>query len=148
MPFKKHGVSSGKRGRNALGNNRFFDSKMGFAGAFVMGTIVYFINSSYGFYPALIAGMKQGVYTFFMASINMKICENIAIRYKNANLSIFLAVLVGSLMTIGGTFIVHSLKGTPEPLYSTIPTMILSPPMLLYWAVRKRKQLNKIINNS
>lgn len=147
MPFKKHGVSSESKGRNALGNNRFFDSKMGFAGAFIMGTIVYFINDDYGFYPALIAGLKQSVYTFFMASINMKICENIAIRYANMKLSIFLAVVVASIITIGATFIVHSLKGTPEPFYSTIPTIILSPPTLLYWALRKRKQLHKLFDN-
>ena len=147
MPFKKHGASSDRKGRNVLGNNRFFDSKMGFAGAFVMGTIVYFINDAWGFYPALIAGLKQAVYTFFMASINMKICENIAIRYKNARLSIFLAVLVASVITIGATFLVHSLKGTPEPFNSTIPTIILSPPTLLYWALRKRKQLHKLFDN-
>jgi hypothetical protein len=147
MPFKKYGASSDKKGRNALGNNRFFDSKMGFAGAFVMGAIVYFINADHGFYPGLIAGLKQAVYTFFMASINMKICENIAIRYANPKLSIFLAVVVASIITIGATFIVHSLKGTPEPFASTIPTIILSPPTLLYWAARKRKQLHKLFDN-
>ena len=52
MPFKKHDkkqeIPTTKKGQNALGNNRFFDAKMGFAGAFVMGGIVYFINSDYG----------------------------------------------------------------------------------------------------
>ena len=148
MPFKKHeSPSEKKKGQNALGNNRFFDGKMGFAGAFIMGTIVYFINSDYGFYPALIAGAKQGVYTFFMASINMKVCENIAIRYKSIPISIFMAVLVASIITIGATFIVHSIKGTPEPIASTIPTIILYPPMLLFWALRKRKQLHRLFDN-
>jgi hypothetical protein len=147
MPFKKHEVSNKKKGQNALGNNRFFDTKMGFAGAFVMGAIVFYINSDYGFTAGLIAGLKQSIYTFFMASINMKVCENIAIRYKNVKLSIFLAVFVGTIMTVVGTYIVHSLKGTPEPIASTIPTIILSPPTLLYWALRKRKQLHKLFDN-
>ena len=148
MPFQKHETSGSRKGQNALGNNRFVDLKMGTAGALVMGAIVYYINSEYGFYPALIAGLKQSVYTFFMASINMKICENIAIRYKNQQVSIALAVIVASIATIGATFLVHSLKGTPEPLASTIPTVILSPPTLLVWAIRKRKQLHKIVNNA
>ena len=147
MPFKKNEVPDKKKGQNALGNNLFFDSKMGFAGAFIMGGIVFWINFSHGFYPGLIAGLKQAVYTFFMASINMKICENIAIRYKNVRISIFLAVLIASIITIGATFIVHSIKGTPEPFYSTIPTIILSPPTLLYWALRKRKQLHRLFDN-
>ena len=147
MSFKKNETPAKKKGKNALGNNAFFDSKMGFAGAFIMGGIVFAINYSHGFTPGLIAGLKQAVYTFFMASINMKICENIAIRYKNVRLSIFLAVLVASIITIGATFIVHSIKGTPEPFYSTIPTIILSPPTLLYWALRKRKQLHRLFDH-
>jgi hypothetical protein len=150
MPFKKPEIPLApikKKGQNALGNNRFFDAKMGIAGAFLMGGIVYFINADYGFYPALIAGLKQAFYTFFMASINMKICENISIRYKSVKLSIFLAVLIASIITIGATYIVHTIKGTPEPVLSTIPTLILSPPTLLYWALRKRKQLHRLFDN-
>lgn len=147
MPFKKQETPKTSKGQNALGNNRFFDLKMGIAGAFIMGTIVFFINFDHGFYPGLIAGLKQAVYTFFMASINMKICENIAIRYKSVSISITLSVIIASLFTIGATYFVHSLKGTPEPFASTIPTIILSPPTLLYWAMRKRKQLHKLVDN-
>lgn len=150
MPFKKREKLSSaptKKGQNALGNNRFVDLKMGFAGAFIMGTIVFFINYDHGFYPGLIAGLKQAVYTFFMASLNMKLCENLAIRYKSVTLSVITSVIIASLFTIGATFIVHSLKGTPEPFASTIPTIILSPPTLLYWALRKRKQLHKLVDN-
>ena len=63
MPFKKDDTPENKKGQNALGNNRFFDAKMGIAGAFLMGGIVYFINADHGFYPGLIAGLKQAFYT-------------------------------------------------------------------------------------
>ncbi len=42
---------------------------------------------------------------------------------------------------------VHSTRGTPEPLSSTIPTIILSPISFAIWGVRKRKQLGMASGN-
>ncbi len=34
-----------------------------------------------------------------------------------------LAILLPSAVAVGLTFLMHSLKGTPEPFYSTLPTI-------------------------
>ncbi len=60
-PDKKN--SKGKlRKRNELGNNRFFNMKIGVGGAIFMSILVYFINAEHGFLPASIAAAKQAVY--------------------------------------------------------------------------------------
>ena len=127
--------------KNALGHNKYFDPKMGLAGALVMGTIVFFINWDHGIGPGLTAALKQATYTFFAGGIMMRITENIAAYFRNDFVSIFLAVLTPTLIAVTLTYTLHSLKGTPEPINSTIPTLLMAPWGFLWWAVRKRKQL-------
>lgn len=109
-----------------------------------MAVIVFFINVDHGIVPGLIAASKQGLYTFLAGGIMMRICENIASYFSNNVVALLLAVLIPSIIAVSLTYLVHSLKGTPEPLNSTIPTMILGPMGFLWWAVRKRKQLKTI----
>ena len=130
--------------KNALGHNKFFDPKMGLAGAFVMGTIVFFINWDHGIGLGLFAAGKQATYTFLAGGTMMRITENIAAYFKRDFVSIFLAVLTPTIIAVTLTFLVHSLKGTPEPVNSTIPTMLLAPWGFLWWATQKRRQLKKI----
>ena len=92
---------------------------MGLGGGLFLATIVFFINFDHGAVNALIAATKQGIYTFLAGGTMMRIAETF-------------------------TYIVHSAKGTPEPFNSTIPTMILAPWGFLWWAIRKRKQLNSL----
>ncbi len=130
--------------KNALGNNKFFDPKMGIAGALVMGTIVFFINYDHGIGLGLIAASKQATYTFLAGGTMMRITENIAAYFTHDFVSIFLAVLTPTLIAVTLTYILHSLKGTPEPINSTIPTVLLAPWGFLWWALQKRKQLKTI----
>ena len=130
--------------KNPLGHNKFFDPKMGLGGGLFLAFLVFIINYDHGAGNALIAALKQGLYTFIAGGTMMRITENLAIRFKNTTLSILLAVVIPTTMAVTFTFIVHSAKGTPEPLNSTIPTMILAPLGFLWWATRKRKQLNSI----
>jgi len=130
--------------KNALGHNKFFDPKMGLAGAFVMGTIVFFINYDHGIFPGFTAALKQSTYTFLAGGIMMRITENIASFFKKDLLSISLAVLIPTLIAVTLTYILHSLKGTPEPINSTIPTILMAPWGFLWWATRKRKQLKQM----
>jgi len=46
---------------------------------------------------------------------------------------------VSSCVAVGLTFLVHSLKGTPEPLLSTLPTALIGPPgfLVLGWRARR-----------
>ena len=116
---------------------------MGLAGAFVMGTIVFFINWDHGIGLGLFAASKQALYTFLAGGTMMRITENIASYFKKKVPALFLAVLTPTIIAVTLTYILHSLKGTPEPLNSTIPTMLLAPWGFLWWAMRKRRQLGE-----
>ena len=104
----------------------------------------FIINYDHGTGNAFIAAAKQGTYTFLAGGTMMRIAENLSVRFKKTTFSIFMAVIVPTTIAITFTYIVHSAKGTPEPLNSTIPTMILAPWGFLWWAMRKRKQLNSL----
>ena len=124
-------------------NNRYFDPKMGAAGAAIMGAAVYYVNSEYSIDLASIAAAKQAAYTFLMGGVMMKMCENLSTSLKNRHLSKTLSSLVPSAATIGLTYLIHSLKGTPEPFESTVPTVIAGPIVFTFWGNRKRNQLEK-----
>ena len=127
--------------KNQLGNNKYFDPKMGLAGGLFLASIVFFINYDHGVTGAVFAASKQGLYTFLAGGTMMRIAENLSIRFSNPHISVFIAVSVTTLIAITFTFIIHSARGTPKPLYSTIPTMIFAPMGFLWWAKRKRNQL-------
>ena len=38
-------------------------------------------------------------------------------------------------------FIIHSLKGTPEPLLSIIPTVVFIVPTTAVWGINKRRKM-------
>ncbi len=116
---------------------------MGLAGAFVMGTIVFFINWDHGIGLGLFAASKQALYTFLAGGTMMRITENIASYFKQKIPALFLAVITPTIIAVTLTYIVHSLKGTPEPVNSTIPTILLAPWGFLWWAMRKRRQLGE-----
>ncbi len=121
---------------------------MGLAGALVMGTIVFFINWDHGIIPGLIAASKQALYTFLAGGFMMRITENIAAYYKRNFTALFLAVFTPTLIAVTLTYLVHSLKGTPEPVNSTIPTLLLAPWGFFWWARRKRKQAATLRNSA
>lgn len=129
------------KSKNRLGNNKLFDPKMGLAGALFLGVIVFFINYDHGITNGLIAASKQALYTFFVGGFITRLCENIATIKKSLS-AIFLAVFIPSILAVSLTYFVHSIKGTPEPFNSTIPTILLAPPGFLWWALQKRKQIH------
>jgi hypothetical protein len=104
-----------------------------------MGTIVWFINSDHGFWPAMFAALKQASYTFLVAGLFIRFLEFQVTHIDNKILAILVSVVVTSLMTIGLVYIVHSIRGTPKPFYSTLATIILAPMGYLGLAIRKRK---------
>jgi hypothetical protein len=48
------------------------------------------------------------------------------------------ATIIVSAVTIMLVYGVHSMKGTPRPFESTLPTIIMAPPGFLALAIRKR----------
>ena len=131
--------------RVAVFGSRFIDYKMGFMGAGVMGCIVFGINyyGSYELYGATTAAMKQLVYTFLFGGVIMRGCEYLATRIRKQALALAAAIIIPSAVSIGFTFGVHSMKGTPKPVESTIPTAVLVIPSTAVWGYRKRKHAHK-----
>jgi uncharacterized protein YacL len=128
-------------------SNKYFDFKIGLAGAIFMGTIVFCINyfSTHLAIESLTAALKQGVYTFIFGGFLMKGCEYIAIRIKKRNLAIALAIIIPTVFTLILTTVMHFLKGTPKPLASVIPTLMIIP-ATAFWAVKKRNK-NEFLND-
>lgn len=133
---------------NFNSSNKYFDYKIGLAGGLVMATVVFFINySAVGeLTGSFTAAIKQGIYTFFFGGSIMKLCEIIATRISKKNLALTLASLIPSLVSLALTFGLHSLKGTPRPIESTIPTAIFVIPSTAVWGYLKRKKLVKNVD--
>jgi hypothetical protein len=109
------------------------------AGATVLGAIVFWLNFAHGAALAAPAALKQATYTFFAAGFIAKNNERLARRLAAPVPSLLLATTVSSCVAVGLTFLVHSLKGTPEPVLSTLPTAVIGPPGFLVLAWRARR---------
>ena len=71
----------------------------------------------------------------------MRMSERIAVAVKKRTLALILACVIPSVVSLTFTFGVHSLKGTHEPLNSTIPTLFFVIPSTFIWGRIKRKKL-------
>lgn len=111
-----------------------------FWGALVLGGMVYGINVSHGVPIALVAATKQATYTFFVAGLITRNNDRLVMLLDKRMLSLLLGILVSSSIAIGLTYLVHSLRGTPEPFNSTIPTMVLSPVGFLFMGILTQRQ--------
>ncbi len=124
-------------------SHKFIDYKIGIAGAFFLGSVVFCINyfTTYEITGSFTAALKQGSYTFLLGGIFMKGCENLATKIKRRTLAIVTAIIIPSALTLLLTYTMHNFKGTPKPLESTIPTVLIIPATAV-WSTRKRKQLD------
>jgi len=122
---------------------RYIDYKMGFAGAIVMAAVVFSINyfGTHFLAGSITAALKQGVYTFFFGGIIMRMSERIAVGIRRRMLALVLACIIPSTVSLVLTFGLHNLKGTPEPLKSTIPTAFFVIPSTWVWGSMKRKKM-------
>jgi hypothetical protein len=104
-----------------------------------LGTVVFCLNYSHGAARALPAALKQATYTFFVAGFIVRNNERLARRLAAPAASLLLAATVSSCLAVGLTFLVHSARGTPEPVRSTLPTALIGPPsfLLLGWRARR-----------
>ena len=115
---------------------KYVDVSTAWKAALFLGLVVYAINFSHGALAALPAALKQAVYTLFASGFIVRLCENLITRVKPMALAWPLAILVPTGVAVGLTFLVHSLRGTPEPFYSTLPTLLVTPPAFAGWAWR------------
>ncbi|MEM7104050.1 MAG: hypothetical protein AAF502_13015 [Bacteroidota bacterium] len=122
-----------------LNITKYINVKTGFIGAIIMASIVGYINHEFGMWPATIAALKQGTYTFFFGGAVIQFCETLSLKYPDHSWKgILLGALSASVVTIIAVLIVHHMRGTPLPFASTVPTMVLGPPGFLFLAWRKR----------
>ncbi len=125
--------------------SRYIDYKMGVLGVIVMASIVYSINySTDSLNGSITAALKQGTFTFFFGGIIMKGSERLAITITKRNLALIAACVIPSAVSLVLTFGLHSLKGTPKPFESTIPTAIFVIPSTAVWGYIKRKKMEEL----
>ena len=118
--------------------SRYIDYSMAWKGALFLGASVYLINLSHGPWAALPAALKQAAYTYFVAGYVTRLCQTLAIRLEPASVALGMAVLVPSCIALGLTYLIHSLKGTPEPAQSTLPTLLTAPLAFFWWGRKGR----------
>jgi hypothetical protein len=119
---------------------RFIDYPSAIAGAVIMGAIVGLINSDHGFMPAFTAALKQAGYTFLFGGILIKLLYKLVVSIKPRIPAILISTFAISILTIMLVYLLHSMKGTPKPFASTLPTIILAPPGFLGLAWRKKNK--------
>jgi hypothetical protein len=135
---------------------QYVDYRMGFIGSAVMGGVVFYINyhatmvhyGSPDITGAVTAAMKQAVYTFFMGGFVMRLAERLATTIQNTVLALTLATLIPSGLTLILTYAMHTLKGTPMPFESTIPTFFAIVPGTLIWGIIRRRKVKMAAEKS
>lgn len=133
-----------KHPKDLRGIHRYVDLRMSWVAATFMATVVFLVNLGHGPGPASIAAAKQGIYTAIASGFLLRLCQRLAASEGLDIVAIAKAVAAPSTLAILFTFGVHSLKGTPEPLASTVPTMLVVPPGFLLWALRKRREVRAL----
>lgn len=109
-------------------------------GGIVAGTWVGWINFSHGIAAALAAGGKQAAYTFVATGLIVRLCQWLAQRPMAPVLAMALALTLPLLITMFLLFVLHSMKGTAEPLLSIVPgtTLTLVGLLIICWREREK----------
>ena len=118
----------------------WFDPRAGALGALLMASLVALINASHGPLAAATSAGKQAVYTFFFGGLILRFCERLAKRPGSRARVLALAVAIPSIITICLIYLVHSLRGTPEPLFSTAGVAAIGVPSFILWSRKTRAE--------
>ena len=109
-----------------------------------MGSIAALINSSHGAVPAAISGGKQAVYTFFFGGLIVQLCTRLASREGPRAQVLAIATAIPFLITVALISVVHSLRGTPEPIFTIAAVGMLGFPSFAIWAKRTRDEIETV----
>jgi hypothetical protein len=121
---------------------KFIDFPSAIAGAVIMGVIVGAINFGHGWWPAATAAMKQAAYTFLFGGMMIKLLYVLAGKIPGKTISVIFSALIVTIITVALVYAVHSMKGTPMPMESTLPTAILAPFGFSFLAYRRKSKIS------
>ena len=109
--------------------------------------LIYYRNDAFHAHWGVCLSNYDRVSTYIGTAVEVltRICERMAYKFRNFVFSVFMGMIVPSIIAVVLTYAVHMLKGTPEPLNSTIPTMILAPMGFVIWGSRRRRQRDKAV---
>lgn len=118
----------------------YISIRYGLAGALFLGILVFGINyfDAKDITSASTAALKQSAYTFIFGGYVSALCERLTSKGQFVK-----GILIPATIAIIATYTVHSMKGTPNPELSTIPTIIFAPLGFLFIARNKKKELSK-----
>lgn len=118
-------------------------------GAFFVGALVAAVNFPHGVESAAVAGIKQALWTGFMAGFLTKFCRFLCTQPHFRILPPMVCATLGpSVFAIAGVSIVHHLEGTADPVASILITVILAPPGFWVIAHNMRRAAKAAENNS
>jgi len=102
-----------------------------------MGIASGLTNIEHGTEAVLAAGLKQCAYSGVSAVVLLSIYNKLADEFKTFPREL-VPIVAPILLTIGANYGIHSLKGTAEPLLSTLPTAITATIGFPIWHMRKK----------
>lgn len=102
-----------------------------------VGTASGLANINHGLEAVLTAGLKQCAYSGVSAAVLFSLYNNLAKRVRTLP-SELITIVVPTLLTIAANYGVHNLRGTAEPLLSTLPTAIVAILGFPAWHIRTR----------
>lgn len=118
----------------------WFDGRAAIGGALLMSSVVALVNSPHGATAMATSAAKQFAYTFFFAGLIMRFCTWLAERPGPRAWIVATGIVIPSVITIVLIYFVHSLRGTPEPIISTMAVAMIAVPSFTMWSFRTRRE--------
>jgi hypothetical protein len=125
----------------ALTPPHWIDLRAGTAGGLVMGGAVGLANATHGLAGALTAGGKQALYTLLIGGLLARMCTRLSERPGPRHRVGAIAVTATGVLTLTLVFLLHSLRGTPDPVISTGVVACIAVPgfVFLSWRATQRE---------
>lgn len=140
MDEQKLDLSEGTDDSDHQNLNKLWQNNKGKAGFILgMGTASGAFNYEHGIQAMITAGVKQAGYSAVSAIILLRIYDYLAKRIKKLpGIYEFVPAVLPAIITILANYEIHNLKGTAEPMLSTLPTAVMAGIGFPIWHVRAR----------
>ena len=123
---------------------KHFDWRSGVIAGVVFALVVFAINVAatdpVNWLGSVTAGLKQFVYTVFVGSWLFGFAQWISRRFESTVVAITVSTIVCGSLASALILGMHSLRGTPEPLLSSLPSIIIGILILPFVLKDKRKE--------